>query len=107
MKTGGLFLLTAFAEILGCYAVYGWVRLSKPLWWLCPGSLALILFSWLLTLHSFQHAGRVYAAYGGVYIATSLFWLWAVEGKTPDRWDFLGTLLCLMGAAIIYGVPRS
>jgi small multidrug resistance family-3 protein len=67
---------------------------------------SLALFAWLLTLVESSAAGRAYAAYGGVYIAASLAWLWAVEGMRPDRWDSLGTLLCLAGAAVILFGPR-
>jgi small multidrug resistance family-3 protein len=79
MKAIGIFGITAICEIAGCYAVFGWLRLGKSAWWLVPGALSLAAFAWLLTLHPFQNAGRVYAAYGGVYIAASLLWLWMAE----------------------------
>jgi small multidrug resistance family-3 protein len=75
MKAIGIFGITAICEIAGCYAVFGWLRLGKSAWWLVPGALSLAAFAWLLTLHPFQNAGRVYAAYGGVYIVASLLWL--------------------------------
>lgn len=102
-----LFALTAAAEIFGCYAAYLWLRLDRPAWWLIPGALSLALFAWLLTLHPQVGAGRVYAAYGGVYIAASLVWLWTIEGIQPDRWDLLGSAICLAGTAIILFGPRG
>jgi small multidrug resistance family-3 protein len=107
MRAFILFALTAMAEIVGCYAVYLWLRLHRPAWWLLPGALALALFAWLLTLHPQSGAGRVYAAYGGVYIAAAMLWLWAVEGIQPDRWDVIGTAICLVGAGIILFGPRG
>lgn len=96
----------ALAEIAGCFAFWAWLRLDKPAWWLVPGLGALATFAWLLTLVDADHAGRAYAAYGGVYIAAALGWLWAVEGSRPDRWDLLGAVVCLSGAAIILLGPR-
>lgn len=102
-----LFIATAAAEIFGCYAMYLWLRLHRPAWWLLPGAASLAIFAWLLTLHPQIGAGRVYAAYGGVYVAASLLWLWGVEGIRPDRWDVIGSLVCLLGAAIILFGPRT
>ena len=107
MKTFLLFSLTALAEIVGCFAAYAVLRQGKPALWLLPGAASLVLFAWLLTLHPTEGAGRIYAAYGGVYIAASLLWLWCVEGQTPDRWDMTGTALCLLGAGVIMLAPRS
>jgi small multidrug resistance family-3 protein len=107
MKAIGIFGITAICEIAGCYAVFGWLRLGKSAWWLVPGALSLAAFAWLLTLHPFQNAGRVYAAYGGVYIVASLLWLRMMERQSPDRWDLTGTVLCLVGAAIIYFGQRA
>ena len=106
MKTFLLFTLTALAEIGGCFAAYSVLRLHKHPLWLFPGAGALVLFAWLLTLHPVEGAGRVYAAYGGVYIVSSLAWLWFVEGQIPDRWDVAGASLCLMGAGLIMLAPR-
>jgi small multidrug resistance family-3 protein len=107
MRATLLYLVTALAEIFGCYAIFLWVRLGKPAGWALAGAVSLVLFAWLLTLHPSSHAGRIYAAYGGVYIAASLLWLWLVEGQMPDRWDFIGSALCLAGAAVIYFGPRG
>lgn len=106
LRAFGLFCLTAVAEIFGCYAVYLWLRLHKGVGWLFPGAVSLAVFAWLLTLHPQAGAGRVYAAYGGVYIAAAMLWLWAVEGIRPDRWDLLGSLVCLAGAGLILFGPR-
>ena len=97
----------ALAEIAGCFAFWAWLRLDKSVWWLAPGIASLILFAWLLTLVDSPAAGRAYAAYGGIYIVTSLGWLWMVEGVRPDRWDVGGAALCLAGAVMILAGPRS
>jgi small multidrug resistance family-3 protein len=97
----------ALAEIAGCFAFWAWLRQGQSILWLIPGMAALALFAWLLTLADVEHAGRTYAAYGGVYIASALAWLWAVEGVRPDRWDMVGLLVCLIGAAIILFGPRQ
>jgi small multidrug resistance family-3 protein len=96
----------ALAEIAGCFAVWAWLRLGYPVWWLVPGVASLILFAVLLTFIDSAAAGRTYAAYGGVYIAASLMWLWAVEGVRPDGWDIAGACICLAGAAVIIAAPR-
>jgi small multidrug resistance family-3 protein len=102
-----IFALAAFAEIAGCFAFWAVLRLGKPVWWLLPGVLSLILFAYLLTRADAAFAGRAFAAYGGVYIAASLGWLWVVEGARPDRWDLAGTAICLLGAAVILFAPRT
>lgn len=107
MKALSLYALTAFFEIFGCYAVYLWLRLGKPAWWLLPAISALASFAWLLTLHPAPAAGRIYAAYGAIYIIASLLWMWLIEKQPPDRWDALGASLCLIGAGVIYYAPRS
>jgi len=97
----------AFAEIAGCFAFWAWLRLDKSAWWLTPGMISLALFAFLLTRIDSDFAGRAYAAYGGVYITASLLWMWVIESRPPDRWDVLGALICLLGAAIILVGPRS
>jgi small multidrug resistance family-3 protein len=101
----GLFVATAIAEIGGCYAVFLSLRRDRSAWMLLPGALALAAFAWLLTLHP-TSAGRTYAAYGGVYVATAVAWLWIVERQRPDRWDLLGSAVALAGMAIIAFAPR-
>jgi small multidrug resistance family-3 protein len=97
----------ALAEIAGCFAFWAWLRMGKSIWWLLPGMASLALFAWLLTLVDADHAGRTYAAYGGVYITAAIIWLWIIEGARPDRWDLIGAALCLAGAALIMFGPRS
>jgi len=105
MKTVLLFVATAFAEILGCYLPYLWLRKGGSAWLLLPAALSLALFAWLLTLHP-TASGRVYAAYGGVYVTVAIGWLWLVDQVKPTRWDVAGTLLCLAGMAVIMFSPR-
>lgn len=97
----------AFTEIGGCFAVWAWLRLGKSPLWLVPGAVSLFAFAYLLTRVETEAAGRAYAAYGGVYIAASLVWLWLVEGQRPDRWDATGAAVCLAGAAVILFGPRG
>lgn len=97
----------AFAEIAGSFAFWAWLRLDKSALWAIPGGVLLILFAIILTRIDAVFAGRAYAAYGGVYIFSSLLWLWLVEGARPDRWDLIGGLVCIAGATIILGMPRT
>ena len=106
LRTVGLFVLTALAEIIGCYLPYLWLREGKSIWLLIPGVLSLAAFVWLLTLHPTE-AGRVYAAYGGVYITMAILWLWAINGIRPTSWDILGSAVALTGMAIIMFAPRQ
>ena len=101
------YVLAAAGEIAGCFAFWAWLRLHKTPLWIVPGTVSLILFAVALTRVDAAAAGRVYAAYGGIYILSSLLWLWGVEGARPDRWDVLGASVCLIGAAIILFGPRS
>ena len=107
MRSVAYYVAAAVAEIGGCFAFWAWLRLGRSALWALPGAAALILFAFLLTRIDAVFAGRAYAAYGGVYIAASLVWLWAVEGARPDRWDVVGALVCLGGAAIILFGPRG
>lgn len=105
LKTLFLFALTAVAEIVGCYLPYLWLKAGKSAWLLLPAAASLALFAWLLTLHP-AAAGRIYAAYGGVYIGVAILWLWLVEGIKPSGWDLLGATVAMLGMAIIMFAPR-
>ncbi|GAB1362604.1 YnfA family protein [Rhodobacter sp.] len=102
-----LFAITALAEIAGCFAFWAWARMGKSALWLAPGLVALVLFAWLLTRVPSDAAGRAYAAYGGIYVAASILWLWLAEGQRPDRWDLLGAAVCVIGTLIILLPSRS
>ena len=106
IKTLLLFAATAVAEILGCYLPWLWLRQGHSAWLLLPAAASLAAFVWLLTLHP-DASGRVYAAYGGVYVATALVWLWLVDGIQPTRWDLVGAAVALAGMAIIAFAPRA
>ena len=107
MKSILAYVIAAIAEIAGCFSFWAWLRLGQSAWWVVPGMLSLALFAFTLTLVELDAAGRAYAAYGGIYIAASLAWLWTVEGLRPDRWDALGAMICLIGAGIILFSPRA
>jgi small multidrug resistance family-3 protein len=102
-----IYSAAALAEIAGCFSFWAWLKLGRSVWWIAPGMLSLGLFAYLLTLVPSAAAGRAYAAYGGIYIAASILWLWVVEGQRPDRWDVTGALVCLIGTAIILLPARS
>lgn len=107
LTAGGLFVLTALAEIIGCYLPYLWLRQQRSAALLLPAALSLAVFAWLLTLHP-TGAARTYAAYGGVYIAVAILWMWVVEGITPTRWDLVGSAISLIGmGVIIWGGTRA
>jgi small multidrug resistance family-3 protein len=105
-KTFALYVLTACAEIAGCYLPYLWLRNRGTIWLLVPAALSLTVFAWLLSLHP-NLAGRTYAAYGGVYVATSTAWLWIFDRKVPDRWDIVGALVAIAGMCIIAFGPHE
>lgn len=104
-KTAGLFIVTAVAEIVGCYLPYLWLNQGRTAWVLIPAAMALVAFAWLLTLHPFA-AGRTYAAYGGIYIAVAIGWLWLVDGVEPTTWDMAGVAVTLVGMTIIVLQPQ-
>ncbi|SNR88429.1 small multidrug resistance family-3 protein [Methylobacillus rhizosphaerae] len=105
LKTFVLFVVTALAEIIGCYLPYLWLKKGGSILLLLPAAVSLAAFAWLLSLHP-TAAGRVYAAYGGVYIAVALGWLWLVDGIRPTHWDVIGVIVALVGMAIIMFAPR-
>lgn len=105
IKTVALYVVTALAEIGGCYLALLFFT-KKGGWWLVPAAImTLALFAWLLTLHD-AASGRVYAAYGGVYIATALAWLWFIDGVRPTAWDAAGVAVSLLGMALIAFQPK-
>ena len=107
MKSVLFFVAAAFFEIAGCFSFWAWVRNSRSVWLIVPGLASLALFAWCLTRVDAAYAGRAYAAYGGIYIVASLVWLRGVEGVTPDRWDLIGSAICVGGALVILLGPRT
>ena len=107
MLTVAAYAAAALAEIAGCFAFWAVLRRGGSALWLLPGLVSLALFAWLLTRVEAEAAGRAYAAYGGVYVAASLLWLWLAEGQRPDRFDIAGGAVVLAGAALILLGPRG
>lgn len=106
IKPIGIFILAACAEIFGCFTFWLWLRSNQSVYWIMPGIASLIFFSWILTFSPAEFAGRSYAIYGGIYIISSLFWMWKVEKQAPDLWDLFGATLCFIGAIIILWAPK-
>lgn len=106
LKTFLLFVVTAIAEIVGCYLPYLWLKQGRSAWLLVPAAVSLALFAWLLSLHP-TSAGRVYAAYGGVYIGVAIIWLMLVDKVQPTTTDWVGVAVSLTGMSIIMFGPRS
>lgn len=102
-----LFVLAGLAEIGGGYLVWLWLREGKPLWMGLLGGLILVFYGVIPTLQKFPNFGRVYAAYGGVFIVMSLLWGWGIDKKTPDLYDWIGALICIIGVSVILWVPRK
>lgn len=105
IRAFGLYAVTAVAEILGCYLPYLWLKRGGSPWLLLPAAVSLAIFAWLLTLQP-TAAGRVYAAYGGVYIGIAILWLWLVEGARPTVWDLVGAAVAITGMIIIMLGPQ-
>ncbi|MHA3054584.1 YnfA family protein [Acinetobacter sp. ANC 4633] len=106
LRVFGLFFITAIAELLGCYFPYLILNQGRSAWLWLPTAISLMLFVWLLTLHP-AASGKIYAAYGGVYIFTALLWLRFVDQVTLTRWDIFGGIVVLVGAAIIILQPQG
>ena len=106
LRIAGLFAVTAVAEIVGCYLPWLVLKQGRSAWLLIPAAASLALFAWLLTLQP-SAAGRTYAAYGGMYIAVALVWLWLVDGVTLTRWDLAGASIALVGMAVIALQPEA
>ena len=107
MQSLFFFVLAALFEIAGCFAFWAWIRADRRAWVVIPGIASLVIFALCLTRVESAYAGRAYAAYGGIYVASSLLWLWGVERVLPDRWDVLGASVCVAGALIVLFGPRS
>lgn len=101
-----LFLVTALMEILGCYFPYLILNQGRSHWLWLPTALALAAFVWLLTLHP-AASGRIYAAYGGIYVFSALIWLRFVDQVSLSRWDLLGGIVVILGALIIMLQPQG
>lgn len=106
IRTALLYVAAALAEIAGCFSFWAWLRAGRSAWLVVPGVASLVVFAWLLTRVDSAAAGRAYAAYGGVYIAVALAWLWGVDGVRPSAWDFAGVSVSLMGMGLIAFQPR-
>jgi small multidrug resistance family-3 protein len=104
---GGLFVLAGMCEIGGGYLVWGWMREHKPLAWALLGAVILAAYGVVAALQPISEFGRVYAAYGGIFIALSLFWGIVFDGFRPDRYDLLGALICVVGVVVMVAPPRG
>jgi len=102
----GLFVVAGLCEIGGGYLVWIWFREGRPIGYAIAGSAILILYGIIPTFQP-AHFGRVYAAYGGMFIVLSLLWGWVMDGMRPDRFDIMGGALCLVGMAMIMYAPRG
>ena len=105
MRTLLLYFVTAMAEIVGCYLPWLWLKKGGSVWLLLPAAVSLAAFAWLLTLHE-AASGRVYAAYGGMYISVAILWLWTVDGIRPSAWDVAGVVVTLAGMSTIAFQPK-
>ena len=102
-----LFIIAGLAEIGGGYLVWLWLRESKPISYGIVGSILVILYAIIPTLQKIPSFGRVYAAYGGIFVVLSIFWGWWIDNKKPDIYDFIGGCICLIGVAVILFSPRG
>jgi small multidrug resistance family-3 protein len=101
-----LFILAGIAEIGGGYLIWQWLREGKSFYWGILGAAALIIYGMIATFQSFPSFGRVYAAYGGIFIVLSVLWGWGIDRKTPDLYDWMGALICIAGVAVMLLAPR-
>jgi small multidrug resistance family-3 protein len=106
-RTIALFVLAAFAEIGGAWLVWQGVREGRGVAWIGAGIAALGAYGFVATLQEEHDFGRVLAAYGGIFVAGSLAWGIVADGFRPDRWDYLGAAICLLGVAVIMFTPRT
>ena len=101
-----LFIIAGIAEIGGGYLVWLWLREARPVWYGILGGLILIIYGIIPTLQKFPNFGRVYAAYGGVFIILAVLWGWGIDKKVPDTFDWIGAVVCLVGVSIMLWAPR-
>ncbi|OXS64447.1 small multidrug resistance family-3 protein [Bacillus sp. V-88] len=102
-----LFIFAGIAEIGGGYLIWLWLREGKPAYWGVAGGIALALYGVIATFQSFPSFGRVYAAYGGVFIVLSVLWGWGIDKKTPDLYDWVGAGICIVGVGVMLLGPRQ
>ena len=102
-----IYIGASIAELLGCFAFWGWARNGMSPLYLIPGTFFLCLFAYILTFVETEFAGRTYAIYCGIFIGASLLWMWVIEGNIPDKWDLIGTCVSIVGAIIILAGPRT
>ena len=107
MRSLVLFLLAALAEIGGAWLIWQGVREHRGLLWIAAGVIALGVYGFVATFQPDANFGRILAAYGGVFVAGSLAWGVVVDGFRPDRWDYTGAAICLVGVAVIMYAPRT
>lgn len=107
LYTIGLFLIAGLAEIGGGYLIWLWIREGKSISWGLAGGVILALYGVIATYQSFSSFGRVYAAYGGIFIVLSVLWGWGVDKKTPDLYDWAGAIICLLGVSVMLWGPRQ
>ena len=101
-----LFIMAGIFEIGGCYLIWGWVKAEKPMWYALAGSFSLLVYG-IIAAHQIGHFGRVYAAYGSIFIVMSLLWSWKGDSFIPDKYDMAGALISVLGACIIFFMPRK
>src|SRR5690606_860784 len=102
-----LFVIAGIAEIGGGYLIWLWLREGKPVYLGIFGGIALALYGIIATFQSFSSFGRIYAAYGGVFIILSVLWGWGIDKKTPDLYDWIGAGVCLVGVSVMLWAPRG
>ena len=102
-----LFICAGIAAISGGYLIWLWLREGKPFYWGILGGGALALYGVIAAFQAFPTSGRVYAAYGGVFIILSVLWGWGIDRKTPDLYDWAGACICLAGVAVMLLAPRQ
>ncbi|MCM3638752.1 YnfA family protein [Sporosarcina luteola] len=102
-----VFIFAGLAEIGGGYLIWLWLREGKPFYWGMLGGVALILYGVIVTFQSFPSFGRVYAAYGGIFVVLSVLWGWGIDRKTPDLYDWLGAAICIVGVSVMLLAPRQ